>query len=600
MIEGNKGVHILSLDAKDIYLANNYINPSPVGYNIRNRYGDIITQKFINSLDYSLDLIKLREVYDKVYRRQDFGFYVGRDEYTYRVINVTFKYSVKDYNLLGKNIYIKNGYSFNDLEFKDCVCVKDGQLIAIKVNEPVANPISDNIIQKYFYYEDGVYKTTGKFKTLLTVAQLREKLYEDGFVCNSIKFVRFKRSSGSSRVGKCLFIDEKLYPKMHKWEMCGLKVKDGQDIDLAALEAYISLTLSSIIDTVEINPENILVIDDYDSVFKDRVIAVREDHTNSLVAAPETVEIHNSIWDGQSLMDTSLFGKYSKYGMLLLRNSFFKSCCFNCNIQKFFEDNGITDISQLNGQTLARNIKEVKLITTPNSIKYLKFGTLNQWLERISPMFGVVKHEKKTHFFDGRLVETHYQLLNTLQMSKSEMRQFLDPAINYYKLLRDDPAVVRHYIRFPESSKFWLPPTPLLSKNDVVYKFLGLNDKFAETAIYDSFKKDLLAHYRKGLKSGRVLVNGNYETLLGNPMEMLFMSIGAFDGKSILGVGNVHTKRFEYDTVLLACRSPHINPGNLLLTTNVADDDIDRYFNLTEEIICVNAIGENIQQRLNG
>ena len=56
----NKSVHILSLDAKDIYLTNHYINPSPVGYNIRNKDGDIQTKKFINALDYSLDLIKLR------------------------------------------------------------------------------------------------------------------------------------------------------------------------------------------------------------------------------------------------------------------------------------------------------------------------------------------------------------------------------------------------------------------------------------------------------------------------------------------------------------------------------------------------------------
>ena len=600
MIE-NKSVHILSLDAKDIYLTNHYINPSSAGYNIRNKDGDIQTKKFINALDYSLDLIKLREIYEKVYRRHDFGFFVRNDEYTYRVINVTFKYSVKEYNMYGSDLYIKNGYcQYTDINLQDCIDVQNGQVIAIKLNSPVEHPVSNEILGKHFYYDEGVYKTKNNFKTLVNVARLREMLYEDGFVCNGIKFVRFKRSSGSARVGKCLFIDEKLYPKMHKWEMCGLRVERGQDVDLAALEAYISLTLSSIIDTVEINPDNILVIDDFESTFKDKVIAVRENEKNSLFSAPEEVEITNSIWDGQSLLDVSLFGDYASYGMILLRNSFFKSCCFNCNIQKFFEDNGITDVSQLNGRTIAKQISDIKLITTPNSIKYLKFGSLEQWLKKIDPMFGVVKHEKKTHFFDGRLVETHYQLLNTLQLTKDEMREFLEPAIVYYKLLKDDPAVVRDYIKYPQSSRFWLPPTPLLSKNDIVYKFLGLNDKFTETALYDAFKKDLLKHYRNTLKNGRVLVNGNYETLLGNPMEMLMSSIGKFDGKSLLGVGCVHTKRFECNKTLLGSRSPHINPGNVLLTKNVVDENIDKYFNLTEEILCINSINENILQRLNG
>ena len=94
----------------------------------------------------------------------------------------------------------------------------------------------------------------------------------------------------------------------------------------------------------------------------------------------------------------------------------FKSCCFNCNIQQWFKDNNITDISQLNGKTRAKRIEDVKLITTPNSIKYLKFDTLDNWLDNLYPRFGVVKHDKKTHFFGGRLVQTHYQLINTLQL----------------------------------------------------------------------------------------------------------------------------------------------------------------------------------------
>lgn len=81
---------------------------------------------------------------------------------------------------------------------------------------------------------------------------------------------------------------------------------------------------------------------------------------------------------------------------------------------------------------------------------------------------------------------------------------------------------------------------------------------------------------------------------------MLYQSIGKFDGESHLGVGHVHTKRFEFGKTLLGCRSPHINPGNILITENKASDEIDAYFNLTPEILCINAIGENIQQRLNG
>ena len=123
-------------------------------------------------------------------------------------------------------------------------------------------------------------------------------------------------------------------------------------------------------------------------------------------------------------MDTSLFEKYPSRGMLLLRNKFFKSACFNCNIQKWFKNNNITEVSQLNGFTIAKNISDIKIITTPSSIKYLKYASVQEWFNNIESLFGIVKYEKPTHFFDGRMVQTHYQLLNTLQMSESDMKVF--------------------------------------------------------------------------------------------------------------------------------------------------------------------------------
>ena len=94
-------------------------------------------------------------------------------------------------------------------------------------------------------------------------------------------------------------------------------------------------------------------------------------------------------------------GEYQEYGMILLRNRFFKSACFNTNIQKFFEDRGITDVSQLNGFTLAQDISDIKIITTPSSIKYVKFGSLEQWLKLLDEdgNFGVVKYEKSNHLW---------------------------------------------------------------------------------------------------------------------------------------------------------------------------------------------------------
>ena len=608
----NTGVYIPSIDAKDIYLFANYFEDNPNGYSLKLKDGQYNLRKFINTLDYSLDLIELLDIYYKKFRKNDFYFKVKRHKYSKNVINLTFKYSVKEWNQMNKNTFVKFGYNYNSLEFNDGIAKNsDGEIVGIKLNEKIYNPIE--VPKPFCKKEVSIYdkkdKTLkevqihyckkGKPKVLKTNADLRKDLYKNGFVCDGIKYCRMKRSTGSARVGKCLFIREDLYDSILEFSSGGLKYNLGDPIDLAAYEGYIALPSSSIIDTIPIKPENILLIDDYDSVFTEDVIETH-DENNWLVTNEKKCTISNTIWDGQSLMDVSLFGEYSEYGMLLLRNLMFKSCCFNCNIQQWFKDNNITEISQLNGKTRAKRIEDVKLITTPNSIKYLKFSTYDKWLDNLYPNFGIVKHDKKTHFFGGRLVQTHYQLINTLQMSKDEVKEFLQESLDFAQMLRDKPEVVRYYIKYPDIDELNPLDRPMTSKNDVVYNLMCINDNFTSTKYYQDFLHDLLASYYKNLKNGHVYVNGNYSTLLGNPIEMLQQSIGKFDGISQIGIGNIHSTRFEYNQTLLASRSPHVTIGNIWLPYNIENKLIDCYFNLTNEIVCINSIGENVLQRLSG
>ena len=604
--------YIPSIDAKDIYLASHYIENDPDGYNLKLQDGHYNLRKFINSLDFSLDLIELLNIYYKKYRRNDFGFTIKKHKYTTKVINITFKYSVKEWNQMNKNTFVKFGYNYHDLIFQDCIAKnQDGEIVGIILNEDVHRPIEvpkpfkakevkiKDKKDKNTFWIHLQYVKQGEPRTIKTNSQLRKELYKTGFICNGTKYCRMKRSTGSARVGKCLFIDEVLFKPILKFSSGTIKPKYGQEIDLAAYESYIALPSSSIIDTLPISPENILVIDDYDSIFRENVVETH-DENGWVTTSEKNCEIVNSIWDGQSLMDISLFGDYSDYGMVLLRNLMFKSCCFNCNIQQWFKDNNITDVSQLNGRTRAKRIEDVKLITTPNSIKYLKFDTLDNWLDNLYPNFGVVKHDKKTHFFGGRLVQTHYQLLNTLQMSKDEVSEFLQDSLDFAQMLRDRPEVVRYYIKYPDIEEMKPLKQPMLSKNDVVYNLMCINDNFTETKYYQQFLQDLLRSYYKNLKNGHIYVNGNYSTLLGNPIEMLQHSIGKFEGVSQLGVGNIHSTRFEYNQTLLGSRSPHVTIGNVWLPYNTSSETIDKYLNLTNEIVCINSINENVLQKLSG
>ena len=600
-----QGVEILSIEAKDIYLSNNYIHKSDIGYCIRYQrginQGVINIKKFINTLDYSLDLIKWEKIRSRHISNREEPMYIynGIHRYTQDFINITFEYSVKLYNKKNGNIYIKCGYDVDISDLEEGVFVKNGDLIAIDTNYETEKPLDSEILGKYFYYDEETrkYRAEDNIPTLLSNYDLRSWIYNNPFLCDGRTYVRWKRSTGSSRVGKCLFIDERLYQSMHNYEMMGLKIKNNDDVDLASLEAYISLTLSSIVDILEINPKSILVIDDFESVFEEKCV----DTTNingKLVTKKKNKKISNSIWDGQSLIDKSIMGKYSCYGMILLRNRFFKSCCFNTNIQQWFKDNDITSINQLNGFTLANDVSDIKMITTPNSIKFLKFGTLEEWLERIESIFGVVKHEKKTHHLNGNCVSTHYQLLNTLQLTKEEVKCLLEEQFDYLKMIRDDSSVLRNHISYGLYHDDY--SGGFQSNNEIVYRLLGLNNDFSKTRIYEKFKKDVYDAYIKNLRKLHLLIHGNYSVLCGNPIEMLKYSIGRFDGVSYIKKNTVSTSRFAYNCEILGSRSPHVSPSCVLVTKNMKYDLIDTYMNSTNEIIYVNSINEPLLDKLSG
>ena len=158
---------------------------------------------------------------------------------------------------------------------------------------------------------------------------------------------------------------------------------------------------------------------------------------------------------------------------------------------------------------------------------------------------------------------------------------------------------MRYHLKFKENDDFEADNI-MKDKNEIVYKLLNYDCDFDKTKIYYDFKKDLCRSYIKNIKKGHVLVDGTYATLFGNPYEMLLQSIGKFDGSSVLSVGTVHNTRYEYDTEILGSRSPHVTIGNILVTKNVACPVIDKYFNLTPNIICINSINENILERLSG
>ena len=101
---------------------------------------------------------------------------------------------------------------------------------------------------------------------------------------------------------------------MSKWGECGLKPMG----DLASWEAYKSLSLSSLKRTIDIPLNGILFIPDCKSEFIEEVVSV-EEKDGTLFTSTKESTIKNDIWDGESLLDESLF--VDEYAEKHMRNN---------------------------------------------------------------------------------------------------------------------------------------------------------------------------------------------------------------------------------------------------------------------------------------
>lgn len=543
-----KGYHILSLEANDIY-EQEQINGVEKGYLLPPKKGRAYFELFKNMLDNSLDLIELEKCYYSKCRNS-FSFEDEyQNQYTLAVINLKFSYTYKDKK------HIKN------------------------------------------------------------LKELREHFYQDGFNLNGVHYIRYKRSSGSSRQGKCLFINEKLFNHMSKWGECGLKPTG----DLASWEAYKSLSLSSLKGTIKIPLNGILFIEDCESWFPEEVVSIEEENGTLIATTKETL-IKNNIWDGESLLDESLFkGDYANKHMLLLRNKFFKSCGFKTKLQKWFKDKNITldDLKARGFITLATDISQIVMVTTPNSMKFLKFmkgglteNNVRKWMDKVDSIFGVVKYDKRTKFFGGKMVQTSYQFINTLGVTEWQVEELLQPSKDYLTTIRSDYDFMRYHFseayKREEDFDTKITSDGLEERSKVIFSLMNINYSFKDTLLYSNFKNDVIEAQKNRLLQGHILLPGTNATLFGNGPEMLLALSGEFDlrrkdNKSVvLGKGEIACNKFRNGEDLVCARSPHITMGNVYCATNNLSNDIWDYFDLGENIVCVNAIGENIQQRLNG
>lgn len=544
-----KSINIISIEGKSLINATKKYGEYKTIITKEGKEIDLLPNLLKGSLPYSLESIYL----DELTEGKEIQSYKKNKQYTKAIINVTFN----------------NKY-------------------AAKVKEDEENTIEDRD---------------------LSTKEIREELYNNGFTLDGSRYVLYKRSGSKARNGQVLFIKEEYFEDMMSWSRLGLTFtkgiskEDSEEVDIASLKAYESLTLSSIEDTIEINPNSILLVEDIDSRFTE-MASVTELINGELITTTKEIELSNSIFDGEGLMDESLFtGVLEGKSMALLRARFLKSCVFNTKIQEFFIDNNIKEVVDMFGNV--HNAKDIRIITTPNSLKFLKFaykignGTkeeaYNYWKANVGNVFGICKWDKGSHFENG-YNQLSYQMLNSIEFTKEEIKEIAKEELEYVNLLKNDLEVFKRHISLQEDS----------CSKDLMLNLLAINNKVANTKMFKEFRRNNIKSYINRLRQGKIkIANTDYCTILGNPVELLYHAIGRLESynnetiKYMDGKNEVYCRAYKDGEELCGFRNPHVCSGNVLYVKNRWRDEY-KYLNLSRNIVIVNAIGFGIQDRLQG
>lgn len=331
------------------------------------------------------------------------------------------------------------------------------------------------------------------------------------------------------------------------------------------------------------------------------------------VTKVKDAKIKNILWDGMGLIDDSVFPEDAD-GFIYCRSHFFKSCLFRGSIQIFFrdycEDHGLDyetyAVNDMFGNE--RRIKDVQVIITDKSLKWLKFvdkmgGTeqkayqyYRKWMDRHRDYFSIVKTAHKSKL--GDLQISAYQMNNSLPTTDKEVLLGVAAcAVEYYNALKKDDEAYCEYLRRNQNN---------FNINEVLLALVERNPEFVKTDIFRGKKKRDLNRLKESFKIGELPQPGDNLTIMDNPIALLLKAVGDDPLKEdcfkvLPGAVQCYTLRFKDEENLAGFRSPHNAPNNIIHLQNVYPDALVRYFsNIGQNVIVFNAIGTDTQARLSG
>lgn len=609
------GIKIASINGAEIIKASN-------GENYEMKYNCVMAN--------SLLLDKLKEL----------GLNVSKAGSTKDIINVKFDYGYKAPTTADDEAKIKelNELKGEELKIKENIKIAEAEKTEIQgdkklgeLDEVTKALVKAKIQEINTLKEDRKAKRAeikakkGEIEAgtkVIKKESLREHIYKEGFsitstrtvkgeeVTETINYVFWFRTAGKAKNGADYFIRAELKDSIDVWQRMGIELPQ-QDAQLVEMEVYKSLVSSAITGYYVCEPSQILIVRDLDcySELQDVIRVYRDTETGYSKAERTKARCKNTIWDGMALIQT----ENGLTGFRGLRQHFYKTGAFVADFQQYFRDYygdayEIATITDMFGRAV--KVSDIKMITTDNAIKWLKFlpataESFDIWASYVrdnGSKFGICKADHVSKY--GSKQRMSYQMINTLPISREGITELFKDSLDFITALQnDDKAFIEHLRRTATD----------VNNNELLAELAETYPTFTKSEYFKENRKTEIKSYKNTLKQGKILVEGDNETIVGNPMLLLeyvtgqlndYIKDGVISGyidKTLPRTNSCYCRRFAKGEKIVGFRSPHNSPNNIVVFENIYSEDMDKYFYcMGNNVIVANMLYNDLQPHANG
>lgn len=405
-----------------------------------------------------------------------------------------------------------------------------------------------------------------------------------GIYVNGFNFQWFVGTVGGLKNETILFVRSDLLGELDKRCECGRK-KDYKLVP-AKYEAYKSLTCSASLEIVE--PRDVLVVSDCFVDFYDSVINI--DDTNNdepEVTILENILLKNNGSDGLNLCTPEYMQRVAEKLKLdyipaggCLRNAWLKGMLYVFDILDFAEKIAHTyEVKDIWGHI--HDIRNVDMIITESSLKI--WDNYDSWEDYHSNYikngyrFAMTKVTPKV-LDDVR--EINYQYLQSYELTDEDIKELAKPTVDWLKQsLTGDYEQTLKFLGISEKTK----------SNDYAQALYLNPEMMKDPYVIDRINK-MIKKKINNAKIGKLLVNGNYQLVSGDPYALMQHVFG-LEVTGLLEAKEVYSKYWndKEDAEELVCfRSPMTSHNNIRKMKRINNDTVNYWYRHMDTIFIIN------------